>query len=178
MTSIICAGVFDAQPTASERQRENLSSRLRREFGLALPEDDDARPPTDPSGTTHESQETPFGRLDAQLVQPNLTLGTWAPNVTSHSAEAWPEAGARLAHGTHSLDGASFARAKPAAAGTSLPGCDNLVLLGETAHNLASLDPLDPLDTCRGNLSAEQRRDSPNAAYVSGRTFQWGRRGV
>ncbi|XP_023940050.2 uncharacterized protein LOC112047238 [Bicyclus anynana] len=36
-------GVFDAQPTASERQRENLSSRLRREFGLALPEDEDAR---------------------------------------------------------------------------------------------------------------------------------------
>ncbi|XP_045764876.1 uncharacterized protein LOC123867073 isoform X1 [Maniola jurtina] len=36
-------GVFDAQPTASERQRENLSSRLRREFGLALHDDDDAR---------------------------------------------------------------------------------------------------------------------------------------
>ncbi|XP_073951286.1 uncharacterized protein isoform X2 [Choristoneura fumiferana] len=32
-------GVFDAQPTASERQRENLSSRLRREFGLALPDE-------------------------------------------------------------------------------------------------------------------------------------------
>lgn len=41
------AGVFDAQPTASERQRENLSSRLRREFGLALPEDEEARPPSD-----------------------------------------------------------------------------------------------------------------------------------
>ncbi|CAG9785241.1 unnamed protein product [Diatraea saccharalis] len=40
-------GVFDAQPTASERQRENLSSRLRREFGLALPEDEEARPPTE-----------------------------------------------------------------------------------------------------------------------------------
>ncbi|XP_037299079.1 uncharacterized protein LOC115450695 isoform X2 [Manduca sexta] len=44
-------GVFDAQPTASERQRENLSSRLRREFGLALPDDEEARPPTDNSGT-------------------------------------------------------------------------------------------------------------------------------
>ncbi|KAJ8732280.1 hypothetical protein PYW08_015010 [Mythimna loreyi] len=40
-------GMFDAQPTASERQRENLSSRLRREFGLALPDDEEARPPTD-----------------------------------------------------------------------------------------------------------------------------------
>ncbi|XP_050342542.1 uncharacterized protein LOC126768464 isoform X2 [Nymphalis io] len=40
-------GVFDAQPTASERQRENLSSRLRREFGLALPDDEDAQAPTD-----------------------------------------------------------------------------------------------------------------------------------
>ncbi|XP_061709661.1 uncharacterized protein LOC133519635 isoform X2 [Cydia pomonella] len=38
-------GVFDAQPTASERQRENLSSRLRREFGLALPEDERHEPP-------------------------------------------------------------------------------------------------------------------------------------
>lgn len=42
---VIVAGVFDAQPTASERQRENLSSRLRREFGLALPDDDEARSP-------------------------------------------------------------------------------------------------------------------------------------
>ncbi|XP_049865673.1 uncharacterized protein LOC126366573 isoform X2 [Pectinophora gossypiella] len=40
-------GVFDAQPTASERQREKLSSRLRREFGLALPDDEEARPPAD-----------------------------------------------------------------------------------------------------------------------------------
>ncbi|XP_063532750.1 uncharacterized protein LOC134743270 isoform X2 [Cydia strobilella] len=40
-------GVFDAQPTASERQRENLSSRLRREFGLALPEDERNEPPTE-----------------------------------------------------------------------------------------------------------------------------------
>ncbi|XP_041976140.1 uncharacterized protein LOC121730960 isoform X2 [Aricia agestis] len=40
------AGVFDAQPTASERQREDLSSRLRLEYGLALP-DDDARAPPD-----------------------------------------------------------------------------------------------------------------------------------
>ncbi|CAB3228047.1 unnamed protein product [Arctia plantaginis] len=40
-------GVFDAQPTATERQRENLSSRLRREFGLALPDDEEARPPTE-----------------------------------------------------------------------------------------------------------------------------------
>ena len=47
----ICIGVFDAQPTASERQRENLSSRLRREFGLALPDDEEARPPTDHAGT-------------------------------------------------------------------------------------------------------------------------------
>ncbi|XP_026729716.1 uncharacterized protein LOC113495265 isoform X3 [Trichoplusia ni] len=43
-------GVFDAQPTASERQRENLSSRLRREFGLALPDDEEARPPTENTG--------------------------------------------------------------------------------------------------------------------------------
>lgn len=43
--------MFDAQPTASERQRENLSSRLRREFGLALPEDEEARPPTESAGT-------------------------------------------------------------------------------------------------------------------------------
>lgn len=43
-------GVFDAQPTASERQRENLSSRLRREFGLALPDDEEARPPTETTG--------------------------------------------------------------------------------------------------------------------------------
>ncbi|XP_072940916.1 uncharacterized protein upSET isoform X2 [Epargyreus clarus] len=48
-TSHLPKGVFDAQPTASERQRENLSSRLRREFGLALPEDEAARPPTDTS---------------------------------------------------------------------------------------------------------------------------------
>ncbi|XP_047986683.1 cell surface glycoprotein 1-like isoform X2 [Leguminivora glycinivorella] len=40
-------GVFDAQPTASERQRENLSSRLRREFGLALPEDERHEPVTE-----------------------------------------------------------------------------------------------------------------------------------
>ncbi|XP_063360824.1 uncharacterized protein LOC134649953 isoform X2 [Cydia amplana] len=40
-------GVFDAQPTASERQRENLSSRLRREFGLALPEDERHEPPAE-----------------------------------------------------------------------------------------------------------------------------------
>ncbi|GBP78188.1 hypothetical protein EVAR_50131_1 [Eumeta japonica] len=39
-------GMFDAQPTQLERQRENLSERLRREFGLALPEDDEARPAT------------------------------------------------------------------------------------------------------------------------------------
>lgn len=44
---IVFTGVFDAQPTASERQRENLSSRLRREFGLALPDDEEARPPTE-----------------------------------------------------------------------------------------------------------------------------------
>ncbi|XP_059061398.1 uncharacterized protein LOC131854318 [Achroia grisella] len=43
-------GVFDAQPTALELQRENLSSRLRREFGLALPDDEEARPPTDNDG--------------------------------------------------------------------------------------------------------------------------------
>ncbi|CAH4007635.1 unnamed protein product [Pieris brassicae] len=42
-------GVFDAQPTASERQRENLSSRLRKEFGLALPDDEESRPATEPS---------------------------------------------------------------------------------------------------------------------------------
>ena len=46
-------GVFDAQPTASERQRENLSSRLRREFGLALPDDEDARDARAGAGT-HE----------------------------------------------------------------------------------------------------------------------------
>ncbi|XP_037874913.1 uncharacterized protein LOC101737053 isoform X2 [Bombyx mori] len=40
-------GAFDVQPTASERQRENLSSRLRREIGLALADDEEARPPTD-----------------------------------------------------------------------------------------------------------------------------------
>lgn len=44
-------GVFDAQPTASERQRENLSSRLRREFGLALPDDEDARDARAGAGT-------------------------------------------------------------------------------------------------------------------------------
>ncbi|RVE49274.1 hypothetical protein evm_006068 [Chilo suppressalis] len=42
-------GVFDAQPTATERQRENVSTRLRREFGFALPEDEEARPPTENS---------------------------------------------------------------------------------------------------------------------------------
>ncbi|XP_038210672.1 uncharacterized protein LOC119831415 [Zerene cesonia] len=49
LSSHMPKGVFDAQPTASERQRENLSSRLRREFGLALPDDEEARPPTDTS---------------------------------------------------------------------------------------------------------------------------------
>ncbi|KAL4704897.1 hypothetical protein ACJJTC_018514 [Scirpophaga incertulas] len=44
-------GVFDAQPTASERQRENLNTRLRRDFGFALPEDEEARPPTESTGT-------------------------------------------------------------------------------------------------------------------------------
>ncbi|KAH9642876.1 hypothetical protein HF086_005158 [Spodoptera exigua] len=43
-------GVFDAQPTATERQRENLSLRLRREFGLALPDDEETRPPTENTG--------------------------------------------------------------------------------------------------------------------------------
>lgn len=37
------AGVFDARATGAERLRENLSVRLRREFGLALPDDDDSR---------------------------------------------------------------------------------------------------------------------------------------
>lgn len=165
--------MFDAQPTASERQRENLSSRLRREFGLALPEDDDARPATDPSGTTHETQETPYGRLDVQLIQPNL--GTWAPNLTSHSAEAWPNPAVRHASFTHSLDGTSFAQAKPASTSDGFPGCDNLVLLGETAQNVASLESS---ETCRGNLPSDRRNDSPNAGYVSGRRFKWGRRGV
>ncbi|XP_052751211.1 uncharacterized protein LOC113511814 isoform X2 [Galleria mellonella] len=45
-------GVFDAQPTALELQRENLSSRLRREFGLALPDDEEARPPTENDGAS------------------------------------------------------------------------------------------------------------------------------
>ncbi|KAI5643757.1 PHD-finger domain-containing protein [Phthorimaea operculella] len=43
------ATVFDAQPTASERQREKLSLRLRREFGLAYPEDEDARVTSSPA---------------------------------------------------------------------------------------------------------------------------------
>ncbi|CAK1553453.1 unnamed protein product [Leptosia nina] len=49
LSSHMPKGVFDAQPTASERQRENLSSRLRREFGLALPDDEEARSATDAS---------------------------------------------------------------------------------------------------------------------------------
>lgn len=46
----VFTGVFDAQPTATERQRENLSLRLRREFGLALPDDEETRPPTENTG--------------------------------------------------------------------------------------------------------------------------------
>ncbi|XP_047020103.1 uncharacterized protein LOC124630307 isoform X2 [Helicoverpa zea] len=61
-------GVFDAQPTASERQRENLSSRLRREFGLALPDDEEARPPTENTGMPpwrhNHFTEQPTGSLN------------------------------------------------------------------------------------------------------------------
>lgn len=58
------AGVFDAQPTASERQRENLSSRLRREFGLALPDDEDARAHT---GTHTDTNTYVYTDTDSHL---------------------------------------------------------------------------------------------------------------
>lgn len=66
---IICTGVFDAQPTASERQRENLSSRLRREFGLALPDDEEARPPTDNTGMANWTLMGEIGCSKANLGQ-------------------------------------------------------------------------------------------------------------
>lgn len=160
--------MFDAQPTASERQRENLSSRLRREFGLALPEDDDARPATDPSGTT--PQGLPFGR-EVNLSQVK-DLGTWTPNLTSHSADAWPHPAVNIGPSTfaHSLDGSNFQTNRNVKASNTLPGCDNLVLLGETAQNLASLE------FCRGNVPSDGKRNSPGC--MSGRRFKLGRRGV
>ena len=71
---VVCAGVFDAQPTASERQRENLSSRLRREFGLALPDDEEARPPTENTGMS--------------TWRHNDIMGHGAGSVTQHIIEA------------------------------------------------------------------------------------------
>lgn len=166
--------MFDAQPTASERQRENLSSRLRREFGLALPEDDDARPATDPSGTTHDNQP-PFGpSADYQLTQAR-DLGTWAPNLITQSQDAWPHS-SRGDGIFNSRDGANFFQANcNIESATSLPGYDNLVLLGQTAQNVASLE------TCRRNIAggSDERQNSPNAGFgISGRRFKWGRRGV
>lgn len=167
--------MFDAQPTASERQRENLSSRLRREFGLALPEDDDARPATDPAGT--RPNPDPFGPLADLKLPQTRDFDAWAPNLKTHSQDAWPNpsgvASVRHDGTTQSLDGTNFARSSQTA--NSLPGYDNLVLLGQTAQNMASLE------ISRNNVgNSSERLESPNPRFdfQSGRTVKWGRRGV
>ncbi|XP_075970184.1 SET domain-containing protein upSET isoform X2 [Anticarsia gemmatalis] len=68
-------GVFDAQPTASERQRENLSSRLRREFGLALPDDEEARPPTENTGMDDWTHKSDMGNNITCVGQTGLVIG-------------------------------------------------------------------------------------------------------
>lgn len=123
---IVCTGVFDAQPTASERQREGLSTRLRREFGLALPEDEEARPPPD-------------------ATAPALSFPGTGP----------------------------------------IPGHHNLLLLGQTAHNIASLENCSrgegsPGDgtrgSCRGSPDLTVPLNLPMPAHH--RRIKWGRRGV
>lgn len=89
--------MFDAQPTASERQRENLSSRLRREFGLALPDDEEARPPTDNTGMStcrHNSMGHGAGCLTrhvyaAPMGPHRTTFAAPAPAPSNCHEDSW-----------------------------------------------------------------------------------------
>ncbi|KAG7299685.1 hypothetical protein JYU34_016682 [Plutella xylostella] len=102
-------GVFDAQPTASERQRENLSSRLRREFGLALPDDEESRPPTD-TGTTQPCYNATQVAVDTINTMHFGIVGQIdASNVTSdkRGGPAWNKQDVSLKWGHR--DGASAA---------------------------------------------------------------------